>query len=182
MIELVIAIFIGMCLVAGLMTKVSWLLSMSKAKREGAMLAKGKIALDSYLKNYGVSLATNGTAGSFINPFTPSFQDLKTANFLPTYMPAKTAFDGSWKFYVVKGPKNDLLGFVCDTQTITARGVASPALAGEVMLAAGGAGLRTSIANPGILTGPGYPGGIASPLIPSTPVTVCAWSYLPNPT
>jgi len=178
MIELMIAATAGIFFMSMLMTAISNLAALGKAKREGAQLAAGAAALDSYLKTHGVSIVKNGTAPGFVDPYRPTVTDLKKGFYLPSYVSPTTAFGGALSFVVRKGPRNDLFGLVCDTQNITERGQPSPQLAGEVVMAANGSGLRTSIAGPGTLNGPGF-AGVPSPI--SGPAIVCAWAYLANP-
>lgn len=178
LIELTIAVMAGMMFMSMMMTAISNVVALGKAKRAGAQLAAGAAALDSYLKVHGESIARYGTAAGFTDPFAPAIDKLKNGAYLAGYVPAATPFGGELIFVVRKGIKNDLLGLVCGTRDITQRGVASPYLAGEVVMAAQGAGLRTSIANPGQLNGPGFV-NIASPV--SGPAIVCAWSYRANP-
>lgn len=177
MIELLLAVAAGMFFISAMMISVSNAVALGKSKREGAQLALGAKALDSYLSKMGVSIQTNGTAVGFASALNPTAAELKAGFYLPQYLPNTTPFGGTLSFIVRRGPKNDLLGFVCDSQNITERGATSPHLAGEVVSAAGGAGLRTSIANPGELNGAGFT-GVASPI--NGPAIVCAWAYLPN--
>lgn len=178
MIELTIAVMIGMLFMSMMMTAISNVVALGKAKRAGAQLAAGAAALDSYLRVHGESIARYGTASGFTDPFTPTVTALKNGAYLAGYVPSTTPFGGALTFVVRKGTKNDLFGLVCDTQSVMQRGVASPYLAGEVVMAAQGTGLRTSIANPGQLNGPGF-ANVASPI--SGPAIVCAWAYRANP-
>lgn len=178
LVETAVAVALGIALMSGLMIAVGHVISMSKAARQGEHLAEGAAALDSYLKTHGVSIVTNGTAPGFTNALQPTLAQLKAGTFMPRFVPDVTPFGGTLQFTVRKGPKNDLLGLVCDAQPITHGGVPSPQLAGEVAMAANGAGLRTSIATPTVLNGAGHT-GIVSPI--SGPSIVCAWAHLPNP-
>lgn len=178
LIELTIAVMAGMLFMSMLMTAISNVVALGKAKRAGAQLAAGAAALDSYLRIHGESIARYGTATGFADPFAPSAEALKAGAYLAAYVPSSTPFGGNLAFVVRKGIRNDLLGLVCGTRDVTERGVPSPYLAGEVVMAAQGAGLRTSIANPGQLNGPGFV-NVASPV--NGPAIVCAWAYRANP-
>jgi hypothetical protein len=178
MIEMMIAVAAGIFIMSMMMTALSNLTALGKAKREGAQLALGAAAMDAYLKKFGVSIAKNQAVPGFADPLSPDVAVLRNGRYLPSYFPQTTAFGGTLVFRVQKGSKGDLTGLVCDTQNVTERGAPSPALAGEVLMAANGSGLRTSIATPAVLNGPGLT-GIASPII--GPAIVCAWAYLANP-
>jgi hypothetical protein len=178
LVEITVAMALGMLCLGAIMSGVSNLISMSKAAREGSHLAEGVTAMDSYLKTNGASIVVNGTAPGFPNPYQPTAAQLKAGTFLASFISDTTPFGGTLQFTVRRGPRNDLLGLVCDTQTITQSGQPSPQLAAEVVMAANGAGLRTSIAEPGVLNGPGQV-GIVSPV--NGPSIVCAWAYLPTP-
>lgn len=178
LVEIAVAMALGMLCLGIIMMVVSNIIAMGKAAREGSQLVDGVAALDSYLKTHGVSIVVNGTAPGFPNPYQPTSAQLKAGTFLPGFVADATPFGGTLQFTVRRGPRNDLFGLVCDTQTITQGGQPSPQLASEVVMAANGAGLRTSIANPGELNGPGQ-SGIVSPI--NGPSIVCAWAYLPNP-
>jgi hypothetical protein len=178
LVEITVSMALGMLCLGAIMAGVSNIIAMSKAAREGAHLAEGVTAMESYLKTHGVSIIVNGTAPGFPNPYQPNSAQLKGNTFLASFVANTTPFGGTLQFTVRRGPRNDLLGLVCDTQTITQSGQPSPQLAAEVLAAAGGTGLRTSIAEPGVLNGPGQ-AGIISPI--SGPSIVCAWTYLPSP-
>lgn len=178
LVEMSVSMALGMLCLGMVMVGVSNLIAMSKAGREGSHLAEGVTAMASYLKTHGVSIIVNGTAPGFPNPYQPTGAQLKANTFLASFVSDTTPFGGTMQFTVRRGPRNDLFGLVCDTQTITQSGQPSPQLAAEVMMAAGGTGLRTSIAQPGVLNGPGQT-GIISPI--NGPSIVCAWTYLPSP-
>jgi type II secretory pathway pseudopilin PulG len=178
LIELTIAVMAGIMLMSMMMTAISNVVALGKAKREGEQLAAGAAALDSYLRTHGESIARNGTAPGFADPLHPTFEALRGGAYLASFVPSTTPFGGTLSFMVRKGAKSDLLGLVCDTQNINERGLASPYLASEVMMASNGTGLRTSIANPAQLNGPGFT-GVASPI--NGPAIVCAWAYRANP-
>jgi len=177
LVEITVSMALGMLCLGAIMAGVSNLIAMSKAAREGEHLAEGVKAMESYLKTNGVSIIVNGTAPGFPSPYQPTTAQLKAGTFLASFVSNTTPFSGTLQFTVRRGPRNDLLGLVCDTQTITQSGQPSPQLAAEVM-AATGTGLRTSIAEPGVLNGPGQ-AGIISPI--NGPSIVCAWAYLPSP-
>lgn len=178
MLELMIAVAASIMLMSALMSALANVIALGKAKREGAMLADGAAALDSYLKTQGVLIVNSGIPVGFIDPLNPTYAQLKAGSYLPSFAPPTSAFGGTWTFTIRKGVKNDLFGLVCDTQNITEAGAPSPQLAGEVVMAANGSGLRTSIVGPTTLNGPGFT-GIASPI--NGPAIVCAWAYLANP-
>lgn len=178
LVEMTVSMALGMLCLGAIMMGASNLIFMSKAAREGSHLAEGVTAMDSYLRTNGRSIIVNGTAPGFPNPYQPTAAQLKAGNFLSSFVSNATPFDGALQFTVRHGTGNDLLGLVCDTQTITQSGQPSPQLAAEVVMAAKGTGLRTSIAQPGVLNGPGQV-GIVSPI--NGPSIVCAWAYLPAP-
>lgn len=178
LIETLVSVMLGIAFMSGCMYAINHYKMLNKAAREGEILAEGALALDSYLKAHGLSIVNNGTAAGFPSPLQPTVDQLQAAGFLPRFTPARTPFDGTLQFTVRKGAGNDLLGLVCDTQTITNAGDPSPQLAGAVVMAANGAGLRTSVAAPTVLNGPAH-AGITSPI--TGPSVVCAWAYLAKP-
>jgi hypothetical protein len=179
LVETLVSVVLGIAFMSGTIYAINHATMLNKTAREGELLAEAALGLDAYLKAHGKTIVLNGTAPGFSNPLQPTLDQLKATDFLPRYTPARTPFDGSLQFTVRKGAKNDLLGLVCDTQTITHAGDPSPQLAGAVVKAANGAGLRTSVGSPGVLNGPAH-AGIVSPI--SGPSVVCAWAYLANPT
>lgn len=179
LIDLVIGAFIGM-LMLGAYLKVAVAVDAGRrTHREGARLAAGAAALREYLQQRGVSLITSGTAAGFINPFEPSEANLKDAGFMPRYVGTRMPYGGTMTFSVRRSARNDLLGLACDDTPITRAGQPAPDLAAKIMAASEGTGLMTSIANPGVLNGPGM-ANVASPV--AAAAIVCAWAFLPNPT
>lgn len=179
LVGLIVALAIGLGATAIFFEFVSRVIALDKAEREAQQLARGAEALQSMLRKHGASIIKTGTASGFVNPLKPTFAELKAGFYLPPVMRPSTPFNGTLDFTIRRGTKNDLFGLVCDTQNITQKGVPSPQLAGEVMMAAGGVGLRTSIATPNLLSGKGH-SGVPSPL--SGPAIVCAWAYIGAPT
>lgn len=176
-----VGVMIGMAatslMMSMLMTSTAKVTTLHRAGREGHDLARGAAALQSYLNLYGAAIVTGGGVPGFSDPYHPTMVEMKANTFLPSFTPSITAFGGTLHFTVRRGPKNDLLGLVCDTVNITEGGAASPQLAGEVAAAAKG-GLRTSIADPNTLNGAAF-SSIPSPV--SGPAIVCAWAYVSNP-
>lgn len=178
LVETLVAVTLGIAFMSATMFAFNHYRLMHKAAREGEILAEAALGLDAYLKMHGVSIVKNGTAPGFPTPLQPTAEQLKAADFLPRYTPPKTPFDGTLQFIIRKGARNDLFGLVCDTQSITHAGEPSPQLAGAVVMASGGAGLRTSIATPSVLNGPAHT-DVPSPIV--GPSVVCAWAYLASP-
>ena len=178
LVETLVAVTLGIAFMSGTMYSFNHYRLMNKAAREGEILAEAALGLDAYLKMHGLSIVKNGVAPGFPAPLAPTAEQLKAADFLPRYTPLRTPFDGTLQFTIRKGARNDLFGLVCDTQAITHAGEPSPQLAGAVLMATGGAGLRTSIATPSVLNGPAHT-GVASPIV--GPSVVCAWAYLASP-
>jgi hypothetical protein len=149
-----------------------------QAAREGKKLAVASAGMQTYLQAQGAHIVTSGTAPGFIDVYNPSYEELRAASYLPSYVTASTPFGGSLVFAVRRGAANDLMGLACDTSNITDRGQPSPVLTGQVLEASGGAGLTTNAATPGLLQGPAFQ-NIASPV--NGAAIVCAWTLLPNP-
>lgn len=179
MVELIVAVTIGMFAMSAFFETISRLTALDKAKREAAQLSYGAAALQSMLKNHGANIIKTGTASGFVNPLKPTFSELKAGRYLPPFAKQTSAFNGSLDFTIRRGAKNDLFGLVCDTQSITERGAPATWLASEVMMAADGLGLRTSIATPTTLSGQAF-SGVLSPI--TGPAVVCAWAYVGAPT
>lgn len=179
LISLILVMALAMASTVIFLDVISRVTSLAKAKREAEQLARGADALQSLLRKHGASIIKTGTASGFANPLKPTFAELKAGLYLPRVMRPITPFNGTLDFTIRRGTKNDLFGLVCDTQSVTERGSPSPQLASEVMMAANGVGLRTSIATPTILSGQAF-SGVQSPI--AGPAIVCAWAYIGAPT
>lgn len=148
------------------------------AHLQGSRLAAGAAALQVMLNKYGTTIATSGTAPGFANALSPSEAELRNAGFLPSFVSTSMPFGGTMIFTVRVGTNKALTGLACGNQSIVdAAGQPAGNIAGQIMHAANGFGLRTTIGTPGTLNGPGFQ-NIASPI--NGAAVVCAWSALPS--
>ncbi|GAB2881269.1 hypothetical protein GCM10027277_58010 [Pseudoduganella ginsengisoli] len=130
------------------------------------------------LNKYGKNITTNGTAPGFANALAPSEAELRTAGFLPSFVSTRMPFGGTMIFTVRVGINNTLTGLACGDQSIVdSAGQPNGPIAGQIMHAANGVGLRTTVGTPGLLNGPGFQ-NIASPV--NGPAVVCAWAATPS--
>lgn len=148
------------------------------AHREGERLNQGAAALQSLLEQSGASIINSGSAAGFANVYAPTASELKAAGYLPQYWNPAMPFGGNAQFTVRRGLSNDLLGLVCDSNSLVRRGVAAPDLAAKIVKASQGRGIMTSVVNPSQMNGPGML-NVTAPI--SGPAIVCAWAYLPSP-
>lgn len=148
------------------------------AHLQGSRLAAGAAALQVMLNKYGASIATKGAAPGFANAMSPSEADLRAAGFLPSFVPTRMPFGGFMTFTVRVGANKTLIGLACGNQSIVdAAGNPAGPIAGQIMHAANGVGLRTTSGTPGVLNGPGFQ-NLASPI--NGPAVVCAWAATPS--
>lgn len=178
LVETLVSVALGVVVLGAVMHGLGNVISLNKAAREGEHLAEGAAALDSYLKTHGLSIVKNLAVTGFPVPLQPTMEQLKAGTFMPRFIPDTTPFNGKLQFTIRKGVRNDLFGLACDTQNIMKGSVPAPDLAGAVIVAANGAGVRTSVIGPSLLNGPGQV-SIPSPI--TGPAIVCAWAYLPSP-
>ena len=144
------------------------------AHLHGSRLAAGAAALQAMLDKNAASIATSGTAPGFTNALSPSETDLRNAGYLPSFVPTRLPFGGTMMFTVRVGANKTLIGLACGNQSVVdAGGLAAGPVVGQIMHAANGAGLRTTVGTPGVLNGPAFQ-NIASPV--NGPAVVCAWA------
>jgi hypothetical protein len=148
-----------------------------KAHLQGSRLAAGAAALEAMLEKHGASIAATGSAPGFTSATSPSEADLRSNGFLPSFVSTQMPLGGTMTFFVRVGANKDLLGLACGNRSVITMGEPGSRVAGQIMHAANGLGLRTNVGTPGILNGPGFQ-GIASPI--NGPAIICAWAALPT--
>lgn len=146
-----------------------------EAHRQGTRLSAGAAALESMLEKHASTLATSGSAPGFINALSPTAAELRDNGFLPSFVSTQMPFGGTMKFTVRVGANKDLLGLACGDTSVLTLGQPGSRIAGQIMHAAEGRGLRTTAATPGMLSGPGFQ-DIPSPI--NGAAIVCAWAAL----
>lgn len=145
------------------------------AHRQGARLSAGAAALEAMLDKHAATLAASGSAPGFANALAPTEAELRNAGFLPAFVSTQMPFGGVMTFAVRVGTNKDLLGLACGSTSVQTMGQPGSRVAGQIMHAANGRGLRTTAATPGRLSGPGFQ-DIPSPI--NGAAIVCAWSAL----
>lgn len=147
------------------------------AHLQGSRLAAGAAALEALFEKHGATIAATGSAPGFSSATSPSETDLRNNGFLPSFVSTQMPFGGTMTFHVRIGANRDLLGLACGNTSVVTGNIPGGRVAGQIMHAANGLGLRTSIGTPGILNGPGFQ-NIPSPI--NGPAIVCAWTALPT--
>lgn len=147
-----------------------------EAHRQGSRLSAGAAALEAMLEKHALTLATSGSAPGFVNALSPTAAELRDNGFLPSFVSTEMPFGGVMRFTIRVGANRGLFGLACGDTSVLTMGQPGSSVAGQIMHAANGRGLRTTAALPGILSGPSFQ-DTPSPF--NGPAIVCAWAALP---